>query len=322
MRALLLACAALALNTMSVGATAWAADYPDKPIRLIVPFAPGGGTDTVARIIAKKLSEALVQPIIVDNRAGGGGTIGAQDIVRAKPDGYTLIFGAASYATNAALYNLPYDPVGDITPISLVGITGYLVVVNPALNIKTTAELIAYAKANPGKLNYGSSGTGGLSHLGSELFDMMAGTKMTHVPYKGTGPALLGLLAGQTQLMLGSMPTLIPYVKAGKLTAVAVTTTARSAAMPSVPTVAETLPGYEATLWYGVWGPRGVPAAIVSKLNKALVDIVQMPDVKVVLANEGLEPFAGPPEALGRALKSDIDKWTKVVKAANVKVVE
>ncbi|TRZ49388.1 tripartite tricarboxylate transporter substrate binding protein [bacterium] len=295
-------------------------NYPNKPIRLIVPFVPGGGTDIVARSLAQKLTEVLGKSVIVDNRGGAGGTIGAELAVRAVPDGYTMIMCNTSYATNAAMYNLPYDPVNDITPVGLIGETGYLVVVHPGTPAKSLKELIAMAKAKPGSLNYGSPGTGSLGHLATELFDMMAGTKMTHVPYKGTAPALNELLGSYIQLMFGTVPSTIPLVKTNRLRAIAITTAKRSNALPDVPTISETLPGYEATQWYAVWGPKNLPKDIMIRWNKAIAQIVQMPDMKERMAGEGLEPLSESPEQFRQVLKVAIEKWTKVVKQANIKV--
>ena len=297
--------------------------YPTKPIRMIVPFAPGGGTDIVARLLAQKMTEAFKQSVIVDNRAGGGGTIGAETAVRAIPDGYTLIMVSGSYATNAALFKLPYDPVNDILPIALIGETAFLLCLHPAVPIKSVSELIAYAKAKPGALNYGSTGTGGITHLTTELFDLMAGTKMTHVPYKGTGPALNDLLGGQIQLIFGSAPSMIPQVRANRLRAIAVTTAKRSAAMPEIPTVSEAgVRGYESVLWYGVWGPKGLSKDIVRRWNTEIRNAIKLPDMKERLASEGLEAADGPPELFQTIVKRDVAKWSKVVKEANVKVIQ
>ncbi len=296
-------------------------NYPSKPVRLLVPFAPGGGTDIVARSVAQKLTEAFKQSVVVDNRAGGGGTIGAETAARATPDGYTLIMVSASYATNAALFKLPYDAVNDIVPIALIGETPFLICLHPAVPIKSINELIAYAKAKPGALNYGSTGTGGITHLASEFFDMMAGTKMTHVPYKGTGPALNDLLGGQIQLIFGSAPSMIPQVRGNRLRAIAVTTSKRSAAVPEIPTVAEAgVPGYEAVIWYGVWGPKGLAKDIVTRWNTEIRNAVKLPDMKERLASEGVEIADGPPELFQTIVKRDVAKWTKVVKQAQVQV--
>jgi tripartite-type tricarboxylate transporter receptor subunit TctC len=296
-------------------------DYPTKPIRLIVPFAPGGGTDIVARLLSQKLTEAFTQTVIVDNRAGGGGTIGAETAVRATPDGYTVIIMSGSYATNAAMYKLPYDPVNDILPMGLIGDTAFIIALHPGVPIKSVAELIAYAKAKPGALNYGSSGTGGIAHLSGELFDLLAATKMTHVAYKGTGPALNDLLGGHIQLIFGSAPSTIPLVHGNRLRAIAVTTTKRSAALPDLPTVAEAgVPGYEVVLWYGVLGPKGLPKNIVARWNTEIRKATKLPDMKERLASEGFDIDDSPPEVFQAVLKRDVAKWAKVVKEAKVKV--
>ena len=234
-------------------------NYPTRPIRLIVPFPPGGPSDVVARMLAQNLAETFKQSVVVDNRAGGGGTIGTETAVRADPDGYTMIIVSAAYTANAALYRLSYDPVNDVAPIALIGEAGNLVVLQPSVPIKSIKELIAYDKANSGKLNYGSGGTGGDTHLAPELFNQMAGTRMTHVPYKGTGPALNELLGGQIHLMFGNMSVMVPHVKSNRLRAIAVTTAKRSNVLPDIPTVADTIPGYEAVTWAAVLGPKMCP---------------------------------------------------------------
>ncbi|MCX7135274.1 MAG: tripartite tricarboxylate transporter substrate binding protein [Proteobacteria bacterium] len=296
--------------------------YPTKPIRMIVPFAPGGGTDIVARAMAQKLTESVGQSVVVDNRAGGGGTIGAETAVRSLPDGYTLAMVSGSYAANAALFKLPYDPVNDVTPISLIGETGFLVSLHPSVSAKTIKELVALAKAKPGGLNYASTGTGGITHLATELFDTMADVKMTHIPYKGTGPALIDLLGGQVQIMFGAMPAMVPQHKVGKLRGIAVTTSKRSGAVPDVPTVAETVPGYEAILWYAFWGPKNLPKDVVTRLNAEIAKAISTPEMKERMATEGLEPAGGPPSQFGDILKRDVPKWTKVVKDANIKTIQ
>ncbi len=296
--------------------------YPTKPIRMIVPFAPGGGTDIVARAMAQKLTESLGQSVVVDNRAGGGGTIGAETAVRSLPDGYTLAMVSGSYAANAALFKLPYDPVNDVTPISLIGETGFLVSLHPSVSAKTIKELVALAKAKPGGLNYASTGTGGITHLATELFDTMTEVKMTHIPYKGTGPALIDLLGGQVQIMFGALPAMVPQHKVGKLRGIAVTTSKRSGAVPDVPTVGETVPGYEAILWYAFFGPRNLPKEIVTRLNTEIAKAISTPEMKERMAGEGLEPAGGPPSQFGDVLKRDVPKWTKVVKDANIKSIQ
>ena len=294
--------------------------YPTKPIRLIVPFAPGGGTDIVARVIAQKLTESFGASVVVDNRPGGGGTIGIETAVRANPDGYTMTIVSAAYATNAALYKLPYDPVNDVAPIALVGETGNLVTLHPSVPVKSIKELIAYDKANPGKLNYGSAGTGSSAHLAAELFNQMAGTRMTHVPYKGVGLALNDLLGGQIQLIVGGMPGMIPQVKLNRLRGIAVTTAKRSNAVPDIPTVSETVPGYEVVQWFAVLGPKALPKDIVGRWNKEINRILQLPEVKERMAGDGIESAGGPPERFREVLNRDVAKWQKVVKVGNIKL--
>jgi tripartite-type tricarboxylate transporter receptor subunit TctC len=315
--------AALIAASAACGPAQAQKDYPTKPVRLIVPFAPGGGTDIVARLLAQKLSESFKQTVLVDNRAGGGGTMGVETTVRATPDGYTTIMMSGSYATNAAVYPLPYDPVNDILPIGLIGDTAFIVALHPGVPIRSVKELVAYAKAKPGALNYGSSGTGGIAHLSGELFDLMAGTKMTHIAYKGTGPALNDLLGGQIQLIFGSAPATIPLVRANRLRAIAVTTTKRSSALPELPTVAEAgVPGYEVVLWYGVLGPKGLPKPIVERWNAEIRKATKLPDLKERLISEGFEIDDSPPEVFQAILKRDVAKWAKVVKEARVKMTE
>ena len=293
--------------------------YPTKPIRLIVAFAPGGPADIVARMLASKLTETFKQSVVVDNRPGGGGRIGTETAVRADSDGYTMLIVSAAQAASAALYKLPYNPVDDVAPIALIGETGYMVTLHPSVPVKSIKELIAYDKANPGKLNYGTGGTGGASHLATELFNQMAGTRMTHVPYKGLGPALNDLLGGQIQLVVVGFNQIFPHIKSNRLRGIAVTTAKRSNAVPDMPTVAETVPGYEVVGWYGVLGPRALPKDIVARWNREIDRIVQLPDVKERMAGDGLEPVGGSPERLREVLERDITKWQKVVKIANIK---
>jgi tripartite-type tricarboxylate transporter receptor subunit TctC len=295
-----------------------AQQYPSRPIRLIVPFTPGGGTDIVARIIAQKATEALGQSVIVDNRPGGGGTLGAETAVKANPDGYTLGFVSTSYATNPSLYKLAYDPIRDIQAIVLVGQTGYVVAANPALPVKSVKDLVAYARASPGKLNYASTGTGGATHLATVLFELMADIRMTHIPYKGTGPALSDLIGGQIQIMIGAMPAAVPQVKAGRLRAVGVTTLKRLVSLPDVPVVADTVPGYEAVSRYGLLGPKGLPPRIVALWNKEVLRAMETDEMKARLSSEAIDPIGGPPENFLNTLRDDVAKWGKVVKAAKI----
>jgi tripartite-type tricarboxylate transporter receptor subunit TctC len=293
--------------------------YPTKPIRLIVPFPSGGQTDIVARILVQKLAESFGVPVIVDNRPGGGGTIGPESAVKANPDGYTLIMVSASYATNASLYKLSYDPVNDVVPIALIAETGFVVTVLPSGPIKSIKELIAYDKANPGKLNYASGGTGSSTHFATELFNQMAGTRMTHVPYKGTGLGLTDLLAGQIQVIFGGFNQMFPQIKSNRVRGIAVTTAKRANAVPDFPTVSETVPGYEAVQWFAVWGPKALPKDLVARWNKEVNRVLQLPDVKERMAGDGVEPVGGSPERFHEFLKRDVAKWQKVVKTAGIK---
>jgi tripartite-type tricarboxylate transporter receptor subunit TctC len=310
------------LAAAAVPGQSWAQrdGYPNKSIRMLVPFAPGGGTDIVARTIAQKTTEAFGQSVVVDNRPGAAGTIACEMTVRAAPDGYTVIMVSGSYATNAALYKLPYDPVNDITPIAVIGESGFILALHPSVPITGVKELIAYEKAKPNSLNYASTGTGGITHLATELFNQMAGTRMAHVPYKGTGPAMNDLLGGQVQVLFGAMPALVPQIKANRLRGIGVTTAKRVGAVPNLPAIAEIVPGYEAVLWYAAWGPKGLSKTVVSKWNSEIDRIVRTPEMKERMASEGVEPIGGPPERLRDTLRRDVPKWVEVVKKGNIKV--
>jgi tripartite-type tricarboxylate transporter receptor subunit TctC len=285
---------------------------------VIVNFPPGGGTDVMARIFAQKFTEARGQAVVIDNRGGGGGTIGAEMAVRAPADGYTLGMVSTSYATNAAVFKLPYDPVKDITPIALVGKAGILLAVHPSVPARTVKELIAVAKAKPGALNFASTGAGGNTHMVTELFNMMAGVKMTHVPYKGTGPALTDLLSGQVQVQIGTLNVLRPHVLAGRLRALGVTSLTRNHGLPDVPPIADSVPGYEAGLWYGLWGPKNLRRDAVEVWNHEVRRAFRAPDIRERFAAEGMEATDGPPSLLLDTISRDVEKWRKVVKAANI----
>ena len=296
-----------------------AMEYPVKPIRLIVSFAPGGQGDILARTLAPKLGDSFGQQVLVDNRPGGGGTIAYETAVRANPDGYTMILVPGGYAANAALYKTSYDPVNDVTPIALIGETGWMVTLNSSVPVASVKELIAYDKANPGKLNYGSSGTGGGAHLSTELFNQMAGIKMTHVPYKGSVVALNDLISGQIQVVFANLPTVIQYMKSNRLRGIAVTSAKRYGAVPEIPAVAETVAGYEAVGWYAVLGPKALPKDVIARWNDEINRSLQMPDVKERLAIDGMDPLGGSPERFREVLKRDIAKWQNVVKVGNIK---
>ncbi len=297
---------------------AGAADaYPAKPITVIVPFAAGGTTDILARVIGQALNKELHQPVIVDNRAGAGGNIGAALAAKAAVDGYTLFMGTVgTHAINQSLYKkLPYDPIKDFAPLTRVAMVPNLLVANPGKPYKTVKELIAYAKANPGKVNFGSSGSGSSIHLSGELFNALAKVQMVHVPYKGSAPAVSDLLGGQIDIMFDNMPSAIQHVRAGKLRPLAVTTARRSPELPDVPTIAEAgVPGYEATSWFGLFAPAGTPAPVVAKLNGALVKVLAEPEVKKKLAEQGAEPYSEKPEQFAEFIRKETAKWSKVVK--------
>ncbi len=293
--------------------------YPTRPIRLIVPFPAGGQTDIVARMLAQKLTESFGVSVVVDNRPGGGGTIGPETAVKANPDGYTLLMISASYAANAALYKLPYDPVNDVAPISLIGEIGNLVTLHLSVPVTSIKDLIAYDKANPGKLNYGSGGTGSGVHLATELFNHMAGTRMTHVPYKGATLALNDVIGGQIQLVFGGLPGMIPHVKSNRVRGIGVTSAKRSNAVPDIPTVAETVPGYEAVSWAAILGPKALPRDIVARWNRELDRILQLSDVTARMASDGMDLVGGSPAQFHEYLKRDVAKWQNVVKIAKIK---
>ena len=298
-----------------------AADYPSKPIRFIVATAPGGGTDFVARLMGHKLAEALGQQVIVDNRPGAGSTLGYELGVRAAPDGYTFTMITPSYAINPSLYSLRFDPLNDFTPVIPVARGPYVVVVHPSLPVKTVQELIALAKAKPGQIIYGSSGQGAIVHLTTELFLNMAGVKMTHVPYKGGGPAMTDLIAGHIQLVFATSQVGLPQAKAGRLRALAVTTPERIAAEPDLPTVAESgVPGYEVTNWHGLIGPKGVPRAIVERLNSEMTKIINLKEMEDRLQADGMSPAGGTPEQLYEQIRKEIEQWRQVVARAGIRI--
>ena len=297
---------------------AYAQKYPTKPIRFIVPFAPGGGTDILARGIAAPLAEALGQPLVVDNRPGAGGTTGSELVARAAADGYTIVIVASTYASTSAYTPPSYDPVDGIEPIILIGTTGLVLTVHPSVPVKSVRELVDYARGNPGKLNYASVGAGSVPFFAMELFKLETKTNLVHVPYKGAGPALIALVGGEVQLTTVSMVPILAHIRAGRLRALASTQRARSALMPELPTIGETLPGFEVIHWYGIWGPKGMSQAIVSRLNAEIARILQTDEVKKRAASEGLEITGGPPQELAVVLKRDVEKWRRVMKEAGI----
>ena len=319
-RAALSLAATLALLTPHAAAAADA--YPARPIRFVVAFPPGGGTDIIARSIAQKLSRRLAQQVVVDNRPGAGGNIGTDIVAKSAPDGYTMLMGSAGpLAINASLFaSMPFDPVRDLAPVTLAASTPNVLVVHPSLRAATVKELIALARTRPGEINFASSGHGTPAHLAGELFNSMAGVKMVHVPYKGAAPALADLLGGQVQLMFSTMPPALPHVKDGKLRALAVTSLKRSRATPDLPTVDEAaLPGFEANTWHGVVLPAGTPAIIITRLNREIVAILHLHEIVERLASQGAEPVGSTPEEFAAYIKSETVKWAKVVRVSGAK---
>ncbi|CAN5382811.1 tripartite tricarboxylate transporter substrate binding protein [soil metagenome] len=313
----------LALACASVAFTTHAADYPDKPIRMIVPYPPGGTTDLLARAIAPRLGERLHQTVIIDNRAGAGGVIGAQAVARSTPDGYTLVF--ASIATHGILPVLqkpaPYDAIKDFAPITLVASTPNVLVANVQQPIKSVAELIAAAKAKPGTINFGSTSLGGSPHMSGELLKTLAGIDIVHVPYKGGGPMLIDLMGGQIQVAFDNLPSSIAHIRAGKIRALAVTTAKRWPGAPDIPTMAEAgVPGYESGAWFGMLAPANTPRPIVDMLQKHVAAILKLPEVEKMFLEQGAEPVGDTPEQFAKVIASEMQKWAKVAAATGVKL--
>ena len=298
------------------------AQYPTRSIRFILPFPPGGGTDTMGRAIGTRLGEALGQQIIIDNRGGGGANIGAELAAKSPPDGYTLFMMTGTHTVNVTLYrNLGYNLAKDFVPVSLLGGTAYVVVVHPSIPAKSVKELVALAKARPGQIAHSSSGSGSGPHLAGELFKSMTGTKMLHIPYKGGGPSVIALVSGEASVGFTTTPSCIHQIQAGRLRGLAVSSAQRSPYLPDLPTVAEAgVPGYETTAWYGMMVPTGTPAEIIARLNAETAKALTLPDVKSRLDATGMVPKSSSPEELGRHMHDEIAKWAKVVKALNLKV--
>jgi tripartite-type tricarboxylate transporter receptor subunit TctC len=323
MRKAIIPCLVLGLLslTSTVSYPAAAEQYPAKPIRLIVPFPPGGGMDAAARIVGAKLSEYLGQQVVVDNRPGAGGSIGSQLAARSAPDGYTLLMGStATHAINASLYsNLAYDPVKDFSPVALVASTPSLLVVHPSLPAKNVAELIALAKKGGTELSFASAGPGSTQHLAGELFKSMTGTRILHVPYKGAAPAMSDLVGGQVSMAFDTMPSAMPQVQTGTVRALGITTLKRSASLQNVPTIAETVPGYEVLTWFGVFAPRETPAAIVTQVSTEIRKSLRVKDVQDRLAAVGLDAIDGSPEEFAALIQRELPKWRKVVEDSGAK---
>jgi tripartite-type tricarboxylate transporter receptor subunit TctC len=314
-------CWSLALLLVLLAQGAGAQPYPSRPIRVVVPFAPGGAVDLVARTIAPKLTDALGQTVVVDNRSGAGGTIGTDIVAKARPDGHTLLVASMGVAVNAVLYpKLPYDTLKDLAPVTTLGEQPNIVVVHPSVAAKSIGELLALAKSRPGQITYGSGGVGSNTHLVTVLFVQMAKVDLLHVPYKGLGPAITDLVGGQVQLVISNVSTALPHVKSGRLRLLAVTTGKRFPLFPDTPTVSEAgVPGYESSGWYGMWATAGTPPAILGGLNREMVKILDSSAIKEQFGAQGLQPIPVSPEAFGKRLREEIRKWGPVVKASGAK---
>jgi tripartite-type tricarboxylate transporter receptor subunit TctC len=314
---------AAALAAMvATAAPALGQSYPTKPIRIVAPSTPGDAPDVIARLVADKLSAALGQQVVVDNKPGAGGVVGSESVAKSPPDGYTLIMGnAGSHGINAAVYSkLPYDIQRDFAPVSQVAIAPNVMVINPSVPANSVAEFIAYAKSQPGKLSYASGGNGSSAHMSMELFKAMAGIDVQHIPYKGSSPALTDLIGGQVAVFIGNMPPTVPHIKSGKLRALAVTTKSRSALMPELPTISDTLPGYETVAWFGVLAPAGTPPEIVNRLSAEIGRIARSPEMREKLVAMGAEPVGGTPEEFKAVIDRDIAKWKPLAQKVGIKV--
>ena len=312
-----------ALLPLLAAAPAGAQDMPARPVRMVVPYAPGGTTDILARLLAQHFQAEFGQPLVIETRPGAGGTVGTAQVAASPPDGTTLVMGTpGTHATATALYpNLPYAPARDFAPVVLVANVPNVVVVNPSLPVNDIAGLIAAAKARPGSINYGSAGSGATTHLSGELFRMMTGAQIVHVPYRGSGAALIDLQAGQVQMMFENLPGAIGLVREGRLRALAVTSPRRVAAAPELPTVAEAgVPGYSVVSWFAVFAPAGTPALVVSRLNQGFRRILGMPEVRSRLVDLGAEPADGPPEDLARLVTEETERWTRVIREARITI--
>ena len=310
---------AIALALVAGDAVAQSPAYPVKPVRLVVPSSPGGGTDILARVLAQKMSESLGQQFVVENRPGAGQVIGIEAVARSAPDGHTLLMAASAIVINEVLYaKPPYDTLRDFAPVTLVASLPNILVVHPALPVKSVRELIALAKTRPGQLNYSSAGSGTSPHLSMELFRLMAGITLTHVPYKGTGPATVDLVAGQVQLSMPNVLTALPQIKGGKLRALGVTSAKRATGLPDIPAIAETVPGYEAIQWYGLLAPAGTPREIVGKVQAETARILVLPEVKARLASDGADSVGNRPDEFAAYIRAELAKWGKVVKTGGI----
>ncbi len=309
---------AVACALIGMTSVAHSQQYPSKVVRVIVPFAPGGGSDITARQFSHKLTESLGQQFVVDNRGGAGGLIGMEATTRATPDGYTIMMMSASFSATSAVQKPAFDPIKNIVPVAEFGYTPFVLTIHPSLPAKTTKELIALARTTKGGLSYAGTGTGGATHLATELFSSMAKIKMVAIQYKSTGAAMTDLLSGQVPVIIGSLLPVTPQIATGKLRAIAVTTPKRWHTLPNVPTVAETVPGYEVLLWFGTMAPRGTPQPIIDQLNAAINKALQDPGIKKTLEADGMMPTGGTPQQFGERIVKDYERWTRVVKESNI----
>jgi tripartite-type tricarboxylate transporter receptor subunit TctC len=314
-----LLCTLTALLLTSV--SSWSQTYPTKPIRWVVPSTPGDGSDVTGRLIADKIARDLGQAVVIDNKPGAGGVLGSDAVAKSPADGYTMIVGnAGSHGVNAGIYSkLPYDVVKDFVPVALICTTPNVMVVSPNTKAKTVAEWVALAKANPGKFNYASGGVGSSAHLSAELFKSMTGTEITHIPYKGSAPAVAALLADESQLMIGNLPPWSAQLKAGKVQALAVTTAKRHPSLPDVPALAESLPGFETVAWFGVLAPAGTPKSVVERMNTAINQALDQADVKARLATLSCDPAPGTPETFAQRVNADVARWKKLASERNIR---
>ena len=309
------------LAALLLAAGAQAQTYPAKPVRWIVPSAPGDGSDITARLIGERVGRALGQTVVIDNKPGAGGVLGSEQAARAPADGYTMIVGnAGSHGINAAIYGkLPYDVLKDFAPVALICTAPNVMVVSPAIKARNVAEFVAYAKANPGKLNYASGGIGSSAHMSAELFKSLTGTEMTHVPYKGSAPAVAAVLGDEVSVMIGNLPPWTAHLRAGKVRALAVTTAARYPALPDVPTLAESLPGFETVAWFAVFAPAGTPKPAIERMNREINAALAQADVRERLTASGCDPAPGTPEALGSRVAGDVARWKKLAAEKNIR---
>jgi tripartite-type tricarboxylate transporter receptor subunit TctC len=311
-------CAAVAAAAFATGAPTYAQQYPSKVVRVIVPFAPGGGSDISARRFSAKLSEVLGQQFVVENRGGAAGLIGMEQTARATPDGYTVMIMSGSFSATSATAQPKFDPINNIIPVVEFGVTPFVLTVHPVVPAKSVKELVALARAKPGDLTYANTGIGGMTHLATEYFLDIAKIKMVGVPYKSTGAGMADILSGQVPIIVGSLLPVVPHVKSGKLRALGVTTQKRWYSLPDVPAIAETFPGFDVVLWFGMMAPKGTPQPAIDRLNEAINQILKMEDVKTSLDREGMQATGGTPEAFGKRIRDDYARWVKLVKERNL----